>query len=436
LRALAIGSLIAAVVAVGILLLGGGGEYRVVAVAQDAGQLVKGNLVKVGGVTVGSVEEIELDDRSRARLVLKIEEERFRPLHRGTRATIRSPSLSAVAGRIVTLHPGPQSAPSIDDGGEIATEDVTPVVDLDQVVNTLDVATRSALQQVVHGGADAFGGRSPAVRDALTALSPALQEVEATSAEVVRDEAAFARALVTSAGVVEAVASERPSLERGIDRGAVALEAIAREASAVDESLSRAPGVLRASNSMLADLRTVLGDVRPALREAQPVARRLAPVLRDAAPVVRTAGPVVADVRALLGDATPVLSRLPRTEDAARPALRSATTALRDASPIVAALRAYAPDVVAGLLNGFGGTTGGYYDANGHYVRISLQGNAYTAQGAGSSLALPSGNHAGQYFLRRGVLSRCPGAATQAHADGSNPWRPAEAPCKREDDAP
>jgi hypothetical protein len=90
---------------------------------------------------------------------------------------------------------------------------------------------------------------------------------------------------------------------------------------------------------------------------------------------------------------------------------------------------------VAGLFNGFGGTTAGYYDANGHYVRISLQGNPFTFQGAGSATGVPAFS-SDAYALRRGILARCPGAATQPHADRSNPWRPAEAPCKPEDDAP
>ena len=437
-RGVAIGCLIAALVAVAVVLLGGNGSYRVVAVMQDAGQLVEGNLVKVGGISVGEVDEIVLDDRNRARIVMRIDEERFRPLHRGTKATIRSTSLSSVAGRIVTLHPGRNDAPEIEDGGAIGTEDTEPIVELDQVINTLDLATRSALQQVVHGGADALAGadRARATREALESLSPALQETAATADELVRDQRSFARALVTSAGVAQAVAAERGALSRGIANAATTLTAVAAEAGSLDEALRRAPDVLRASNSTLADLRTVLGELRPALRDLRPVADRLAPVLRDAAPVVRTAGPVVADVRALLGEATPVLSRLPQTERAARPALGSARTALEQANPVVQGARAYAPDVVAGLLNGFGGTTGGYYDANGHYVRISLQGNPFTIQGAGSALSAPSGNTAGQYFLRRGVLSRCPGAATQAHPDGANPWRPAEAPCKPEDDTP
>src|SRR3954453_20042813 len=43
-----------------VLLRGGGKRYEVRALVESAGQLVKGNLVKVGGVTVGSVHAIDL----------------------------------------------------------------------------------------------------------------------------------------------------------------------------------------------------------------------------------------------------------------------------------------------------------------------------------------------------------------------------------------
>ena len=348
---------------------------------------------------------------------------------------IRSTSLSSVAGRTVALHPGPNDNEEIDDGGTIGAQRVEGIVELDQIVNTLDAETRSGLQDVVHGGATALSRRAPATRAALDALSPALAETGATAAEIARDQRAFSRALVTAAGVANAVAGERAALERGIANGARAVGALADERRALSAALRRAPGTLRATNSTLADLRVALADLRPTLRAARPFARRLRPTLAAAAPVVRRAPPVVGDVRALLGDTTAVLRRLPATEDAARPAFSSAASALRAAEPIVAGLRAYTPDVVAGLFNGFGGTTSGYYDANGHYVRISLQGNPFTFQGVASLLDVPTFG-SDVYSLRRGILARCPGAATQAHPDGSNPWRPAEVSCRAEDDAP
>ena len=429
-------ALLVASVAVAVVLLGAGTpDYRVVALAPDAGQLVRGNLVKVGGVEVGKVESIELDERNRARLVLRIEDERFHPLHDGTTIQIRSTSLSSVAGRTVALHPGRNDASALDDGAEIPAERVGAVVELDQIVNTLDAETRAGLQDVVHGGATALASRGAASRAALDALSPALSETAATAREVVRDQRAFRRAIVTAAGVAGAVAGEREALERGLAGGAVTFGALAAERRALDDALARAPEALRATNSTLADLRAVLEELRPTLRAARPAAERLRPTLALLRPVLRRARPVVPDLRSLLRDATVVLRDVPDTERVARPAFASASSALRAADPIVAGLRAYTPDVVAGLFNGFGGTTAGYYDANGHYVRISLQGAPFTFQGGASGVDVPS-FRTDAYALRRGILARCPGAATQPHPDGSNPWRPAEAPCRAEDDTP
>jgi phospholipid/cholesterol/gamma-HCH transport system substrate-binding protein len=72
-------------------------------------------------------------------------------------------------------------------------------------------------------------------------------------------------------------------------------------------------------------------------------------------------------------------------------------------------------------MNGFGGTTGSYYDANGHYARISFQSNAYSLEGILSLLPVPPSTP-GLTGYRRGVVARCPGAAAQPAPDRSNPW--------------
>jgi ABC-type transporter Mla subunit MlaD len=59
-RALAAALVLLAVIAVAILLFRGDGGYRVTAEFVNAGQLVKGNEVKAGGVTVGSVKDIDV----------------------------------------------------------------------------------------------------------------------------------------------------------------------------------------------------------------------------------------------------------------------------------------------------------------------------------------------------------------------------------------
>jgi phospholipid/cholesterol/gamma-HCH transport system substrate-binding protein len=94
-----------------------------------------------------------------------------------------------------------------------------------------------------------------------------------------------------------------------------------------------------------------------------------------------------------------------------------------DALPVVAQVRPYTPDVIGGLINGFGGTTAGYYDANGHYARISFEGGPYSLDNAGSLIPVPSSMR-GLSGYRKGVTNRCPGAATQTGPDKSNPYVP------------
>ena len=76
--------------------------------------------------------------------------------------------------------------------------------------------------------------------------------------------------------------------------------------------------------------------------------------------------------------------------------------------------------VMAGLANGFGGTTSGYYDANGRYTRISFQSSAYSLDGL-ASLPGAAPTVPGLTGYRRGLTDRCPGAATQPAPDRSNP---------------
>jgi phospholipid/cholesterol/gamma-HCH transport system substrate-binding protein len=422
---------VALVVIASVLLRGGGSDYEVRALVESAGQLVKGNLVKVGGVTVGSVHAIDLTSDNQAQITLRIDDPRFKPLHQGTIATIRNTSLSSVAGRQIALQPGPNSNPRIANHGVIKGEDTRPIVDLDQLLNTLDAQARTSLQELVHGGAVAFGSHPKQADAALAALNPALSQARQTTQELVGDQATFERALVESSGVVSSVAARAGDLQAGVANGAQVADAVASESASLDNALRRAPEALRKSNTTLAELRSALTDLRPALRDAQPAAPRLANVLRLAQPVVHEAGPVVGQVRQVLPDVTAILLGLPKLDATARPAFSSTADALQGASDAVQAARTYAPDLVGGLLNGFGGSTGPYYDANGHYVRIALAGNITSLSNAGSLLPTPPPGPFNQF--RDDLINRCPGAASQPAPDRSNPFAPPEAQCDPKD---
>ena len=83
-RTAALGAVIAAAVLVALLLFGvGGGGYEVKARFINAAQLVKGNLVQVGGVKVGTVKNIDVTSDGQAEITMSVNGD-YSPLKRGT----------------------------------------------------------------------------------------------------------------------------------------------------------------------------------------------------------------------------------------------------------------------------------------------------------------------------------------------------------------
>ena len=159
-RVAAMGAVVAAIALVALVLFGGGGGgYSVTARFLNAGQLVKGNPVQVGGVPVGSVSGIRIADDGRAEIELEIDDEHA-PLRVGTRAEIRQFSQSGLANRYIDLSLPPHSENEIPDGGLIDTDRTVTQVDLDELYNTLDEETRRSLQGFFKGSADQIRGRA------------------------------------------------------------------------------------------------------------------------------------------------------------------------------------------------------------------------------------------------------------------------------------
>src|SRR3954465_5622019 len=133
-RLAAIGLVVAAIVVVAFLLFSKGGKtYTVDAYFINAAQLVKGDLVQIGGTKAGSVKDITLTPNGPPPIPLPVHPE-FAPLRQGTQATIRQASLSGISNRYVdlTMPPGDTSTTgTIKSGGRIDISNTTTAVDLD-----------------------------------------------------------------------------------------------------------------------------------------------------------------------------------------------------------------------------------------------------------------------------------------------------------------
>lgn len=419
-----------AVLTAGVLLLAGGDRYELTLTTENAGQLVPGNVVAVAGVQIGSVEDIALTEDGQAQIRIGIDSDRYQPLHEGTSAAIQYGSLSSVADRVVAITPGPDNAPELGDGAVIGAERVDTPVELDSTLNALDRETRSAMQGLFHGFAVSLDGKEPELRAGLEALSPALAQTSETLNELGRDDARLEQLIVASAAVASTVAERPTELEQALVNGSGVAGELASETSAITTLLERSPSTLREANTTLVNLRAALGDLRPTLRLAEPAATRLAPVLRRLGPVTDNARPALSDLRALLPDLTRVVEGLPPLERSATPAFRSTVAALRDSTPVIRGALPFLPDVLNGYLGGFGGETGGYYDANGVYARIGIHAGESALPG------LANGVNPLNLLEMRGNTNRCPGGATQPASDGSNPFESPYISCDQEQSPP
>jgi phospholipid/cholesterol/gamma-HCH transport system substrate-binding protein len=426
-------ALVMAVAITAIVVAGGaGGQYVVRAQFRDGGQLVKGNTVQVAGRNVGEVTAIELTPDGLADVVMRLDDDSVKPLHQGTRAAISTVGLSGVANRFVELTPGPPTTPRIADDGVIPLTRTRGVVDLDALLNTVDEDVRADIRGIVEDMAVALTPRTARQTNAgLQMLNPAVSRLTAVGREITRDKAALESLLQRAASVGSVLSRRRDALGTGIEATADTLSAVASERRALGETLERAPGALETTTRTLRRVRErTLPAVDPLVRAAGPAVGPLDGLLREVEPTLDDALPLVRRMRALMPDARAALEPLPELKRRAAPALASGTKALGDALPMITGLRPYTPELVAGLFLGFGGSTAGYYDANGHYARVHLMGGPGSLPGLSPR---PQGERMDGY--RTGVDARCPGAAEEPAPDGSNPWHDgAGAACDPSDD--
>jgi phospholipid/cholesterol/gamma-HCH transport system substrate-binding protein len=407
-----------AVVVVAILLFRGDGGYRVTAEFVSAGQLVKGNEVKAGGVTVGSVKDVDVTQDGQAKVTLAITDGDYEPLRRGTRVMVKQASLSGIANRYVDLQLGPANGDEIENGGVIGSDQTATAVELDEIFNLFDPKTRTGLQDFFKGSAAMLHGRGKELRKGVHYLNPAFSTGSRLFQELTRDDALLEKFLVDSGTLVNALADRRDDLTGVVGNLNATFGALGRQQDALAESVERLPPFMRRANTTFVNLRSALDDVDPFVDAAKPAVKRLGPFLDEARLFARDGEPTIRDLSRTIASpgphndlielvkSFPPLARVAMDEQningaERRGAFPETTDALRAAAPTIAFGRPYTPDFV-GWMDDFS-TTGGY-DANGGYSRAWINFSEIL-YGAGPKLK---------------QFRRCPGANELPAADGSN----------------
>jgi phospholipid/cholesterol/gamma-HCH transport system substrate-binding protein len=423
-RIAAIAGLAIVVIALLVIVFSGGSSHKYKLVFQNASQLVNGNQVLIGGHPVGSVEEISLTDNNLAEIEISIEQE----LHEGTTATARATSLSGVANHYISISPGPNSNPGLEEGATLGLDSTTSAVDLDQFINTFPGSVRKALGKFIRGFGEWYSGIGPQANAAYKYFAPGLNRAAAFAHGLNADSRLLTQFVVNTSKLSTAVSERGEQLTSAISNANGAFNAINDQTKAFNQTLELLAPVFRQSNTTFVNLRAALDDLDPLVETAKPATKNLAPFLADLRPVLERSIPFFHNLRLTVArpgfanDTRELLATLPAVEQRASKAFPHAEDAVAAFQPNLNFLRAYVPD----FLNGLGriGQVTGNYDGNGNYARVSFSDLNLFKYESGSGVLEPitPSEQFDALAPPSPVRRPCPGGATQAAPDGSSPF--------------
>jgi len=313
--------------------------YKLSATVPDANTLLPGNEVRIGGVRVGVVEDVEPeqdeDGNVNARLDLSLDAE-IEELPTDSKIVVRA--RSALGLKYLEIQRGTSSdgfAPGAIMPAEAA--ELEPV-DIDQVFNTFDEPTRVAIQDNLVEFGNALGGRGPVINSAIGRLRPLLPKLTRVMTNLAAPQTKLARffsSLTDTVAEIAPVAGQQADMFASLDTTFTALASVARPF--IQETISEAPPTLDVGTETLPRIRPFLDHSASLFTELQPGIESLranadtiasalevgAPVLRDSPQLNNQLAPTAAALRRLNADASARagIDRLGQTLDVLRPTL-------------------------------------------------------------------------------------------------------------------
>lgn len=242
--------------------------------------------VRIAGVSVGTVVGKQLDPRDGRTLVTIQMNNQYAPIRRDTRAILRTKTL--LGETYIDLTPGSPRSPPLPDNGRLPNGNVIPAVQLDQIFNTFDPATRNAFKSWQEELAQAIGNcRTPAARGCNDQnLSDVLGNLPTFAVnltqllQVLDIEHNAVVGLVRNGGTTFAALNRDPAALRTlITAGDTTFGTLARNNAALSEVFRIFPTFLTQQRLTMSALQTFSLNADPVVRHLIPVAQQLGPTL-------------------------------------------------------------------------------------------------------------------------------------------------------------
>lgn len=325
------------------------GGYQVTFVSQDIKNLKEFGEVRIAGVRVGRVEATERDGDT-VNVTISVEEQAA-PLHEGVNVRIGVKSL--VGSSFVEIVDGDGS--ELEDETVLPDVSVTPSVDVDELLDTLDAPTRAHLSSAVQSLDKATRGRGGDLDAMMTGLGHVGTEGSTVLDALARQSEDLEKLSVEARLLLDALDTGQGQIVGLVSDAQVLTQATADNQDKIEETVRLLPAVVANVDTAavkLSELSVPLTPIAADLRAASPYLSRALTHLE----------PVSRDLRALLPDLDGVLEAAPETLTKVKPfgstvqsLVPDAEKTLADVQPMLSYLAPYGLDLGA-LFASFGGS--------------------------------------------------------------------------------
>jgi len=279
----------------------------------------QGQTLRVAGVRVGDVSDVELVD-GRAVVTFDVDRE-FLPIYRD--ATMLMRPRTGLKDMFFALDPGTKAAGEYEEGDVVPMTNTAPDVNLDEVLAALDGDSQAYLRTLIVGAGQGLAGRDRDLGKMLAALGPVNRDLDELSTEVAKRDENLKRLIHNLSTLTRAVGQQDQDIATLVSASNSTLEAIGRQDPDVRKATALLPDALRQTRQALAVADEFGDQLGPAFNELRPFARKLPEVNSATTSLAESTTPVIqTQIRPLVRSARPVV-----------PDLRDAANKLSKASP-------------------------------------------------------------------------------------------------------
>lgn len=357
-----VGFLVALFNASGLIKLGGE-DYRVRALVPNAATLGKGASVRMAGLKIGRVLDVERSGAA-AQVTFELDEGQG-PLPADSRVGIRLRSL--IGENYLEVERG-TSKTDLADGGVLPLRRANEYVEIDTILSNLTGETRERARAFLTSSGAALDRRGAQLNATVEGAAGLIEDSRPLLDVVARDRRAVT-AFVDSFGAISRAVGDRGAALRSLARDSRAVfTAVAARDDALRRTLAALPGTLaqvRSTSGVLADTTRsatpVVADLARAVDDLEPAITRLRPAAKEGTAVLRELGRSAPRL-------TQTVTRLGATAAPLGQVMAPVRKLLCQVNPALKHIAPYAPEAAA-MFAGIGAAANAY-DATGHYARV------------------------------------------------------------------